>query len=590
MASKKKITAKRNLKKIILNKTTIAGSKRKKRKARSKPTAQELEQRDFRKDIRAIFRNIGFIKVNSVSDKEFTFRGHTSDFDDVFIYENIFVFTEYTITQTSKISSHLKSKKLVYDEIISNSVEFIEFFETIFPTFKDARNDIYDAPQCHVIILYSPKYSISTQLKKNISEISYFEYPTMMYFKSVSSAIKNSARFELFNFFKLKNNQIGEAVLSSAPASNDYHGSVLPESHSNYKKGYKVVSFYVDPASLLSRSYVLRNDGWNDDNGLYQRMISNPKILAIRRYLNEKERVFVNNIIVTLPDTTKILDKKGDTINPACIHSTAPATIQIPLEYNVIGIIDGQHRVFSYHEGGKFDEKISQLRKKQNLLATGIIYPTSAKVTERTKFEANLFLEINSNQTSAKSDLKQAIGLMLNPFSSEAIAKAVLNKLNSHGALLDIFERHFYEKGKLKTSSIVSFALKPIVKTSGNDSLFCVWKNQNKSALIEKNDEDLLNQYIDYCNSEISLFFSAAKSIIDKNRWTTDKGESNRVLTVTIINGFIICLRKIIENKKLGTFKKYKKSLENIDSFDFGKYKSSQYARMAEDLFSSYFN
>jgi len=579
------------LKKISPKKSIPKIKSSKKRKAKQKPTAQELEQKAFRKDVRTIFRNIGFIKVNSVSDKEFTFRGHTSDFDDVFIYENIFVFTEYTITKTNAISGHLKPKKLVYDEILKNKVEFIEFFESNFSTFKDTRDDIYNPAKCYVIILYCPKNSIDTVLKNNISEISYFEYPTLMYFKSVSGAIKKSARFEIFNFLKLKNNQIGPAALSPAPTtSNNYHGSVLPESHSNYKKGYKVVSFYVDPESLLTRSYVHRNDGWNDSSGLYQRMISNSKILSIRRYLNDSERVFINNIIVTLPESTKILDDKSNTINPASISSTVPATIQIPLEYNVVGIIDGQHRVFSYHEGGKFDEKISRLRIKQNLLATGIIYPATAKPMEKTKFEANLFMEINSNQTSAKSDLKQAISLILNPFSSEAIAKAVLNKLNNQGALQDVFERHFYEKGKLKTSSIVSFALKPIVKTSGSDSLFSAWSNTDKLTLVEKKDGDLLDQYVDYCTSEISIFFAAAKYNINNRRWTADKGEDDRVLTVTIINGFIICLRKIIENKNLYKFKTYQSKFSNINSFDFSKYKSSQYSRMAEDLFVRYFS
>lgn len=318
-------------------------------------------------------------------------------------------------------------------------------------------------------------------------------------------------------------------------------------------------------------------------------MINNLKISKIRRYLHENKKVFVNNIIVTLPDSTKILDGNGNTINPAAFYKTEQVLIQIPQEFNVIGIIDGQHRVFSYHEGGKFEDTISILRKKQNLLATGIIYPKSETKADKIKFEANLFLEINSNQTGAKSDLKQAIELLLRPFSSDAIAKAVLNELNNHGPLGDVFERHFYDKGKIKTSSIVSFALKPIVKLSGKDSFYHRWRNVDKKQLPDKNNERLLEEYIKYCVKELNIFFSAVKNCVKKEQWTTDRNQKNRALSVTVVNGLIICLRKMIETRKISTFPKYQESMKAIKRFPFGRYKSSQYSRMAEDIYKEYF-
>jgi hypothetical protein len=91
--------------------------------------------------------------------------------------------------------------------------------------------------------------------------------------------------------------------------STDYHGSILPEAHSNFDAGYKVVTFYADPDSLLKTAYVLRKDGWRDSLNLYQRMISKPKIESIRRYLKTQKRVFINNIIVTLPSDVKPLSE-----------------------------------------------------------------------------------------------------------------------------------------------------------------------------------------------------------------------------------------------------------------------------------------
>jgi len=352
---------------------------------------------------------------------------------------------------------------------------------------------------------------------------------------------------------------------------------------------YKVVSFYIDPHSLLNRAYVLRKDGWRDEGSLYQRMISRSKILAIRKYLESKERVFINNIIVTLPNITKLVDENGDTVDPNKLTKTEPVIIQIPSGFNVVGLIDGQHRVFAYHEGGEFEEKIRRLREKQNLLVTGIIYPDKVKDIEKTKFEANLFLEINSTQTNAKSDLKQAIGLLLKPFSSESIAKATINRLNNIGPLEDKFERHFYDKDKIKTTSIVSYGIRPIVKLSGSDSFYSIWDNDSKENLHLEEDIELLHDYINFCTDKINDLLIAINIKIDSSKWTTNKNVRNKVLSTTAINGFIVCLRRIITEGKIGDQKFYESKLANIDTFDFNQYKSSQYGRMGRDLYDLYF-
>ena len=36
--------------------------------------------------------------------------------------------------------------------------------------------------------------------------------------------------------------------------------------------------------------------------------------------------------------------------------------------------------------------------------------------------------------------------------------------LNEHGALANMIELYTYEKGKIKTASVVSFGLKPLIK------------------------------------------------------------------------------------------------------------------------------
>jgi DGQHR domain-containing protein len=317
-------------------------------------------------------------------------------------------------------------------------------------------------------------------------------------------------------------------------------------------------------------------------------MIISNKIKQIRKYLSSERRVFINNIIITLPSRTKLLDENQNTVDARTITTTQPVEIQIPNEFNVIGLVDGQHRVFAYHEGGENDEKIKILREKQNLLVTGIIYPSKISDFEKTKFEARLFLEINSNQSNAKSDLKQAIGLILKPFSAESVSRAVLENLNKSGSLEKLFEVNIFDKGKIKTTSIVSYGLRPLLKLSGQDSLFSLWKNIKKDEIKNETDNALLEEYITFSCSQINLFLGAVRyNLIDVWAITNTKNLKN-ILNTTTINGLLICLRKLIEKKKTGNFEYYKTHLAKISSTKILTYKSSQYGDLGDYLFSHF--
>lgn len=562
-----------------------------KRKKRLDP--KEVEKRNHRKDIRSVFRNSGFTKVLSVSGtgKGFTFKGRTGEIDDVFVYENIIVLAEYTTT-TTHLSDHLLTKKILFDLINDNKNEFIEFFEKNFATFKETRDQKYTPSQCELVILYCSKNTLGNKYKAFLPYTKFFDYPILQYFLSISKIIKKSSRFELFNFLGLKYNNIGENVLKpSTGKSEEYEGHILPEEYSSFAKDYKVVSFYMDAESLIDRAYVLRKEGWMNADGLYQRMIVNNKIKKMRKYLYTESRVFVNNIIVALPnEKTKLLDENGNTVGAKSFDRTLPVKIQIDKGFNLIGLIDGQHRVYAYHEGDDdYEETISRFRTIQNLLVTGIIYPDWLEDNKRLEFEAKLFYEINANQTGAKSDLKQAIQLVLNPFSTIAIAKYVVSMLNNKGPLETYLAEFFFDKGKVPTTSIVSYGLRPIVKLSGEDSLFKLWKNPNKKDLIKEKDHKLLQEYREFCTEEINKLLIAYRKNIPISLWITNQ-KISKFLTVTSINGLINCLRLLIENDKTDEIGYYQEKLKKISDFNFGEYKSSQYRALGKRLYDEFFS
>ena len=385
--------------------------KKKKKKTLSlKEKKQKKLQSDHKSMVRSVFRHTGFKRIGFLADKPFTFDGQKTDFDDVYIYENVLVCIEYTVAASSKIGDHIKPKKIIYDKIDADNASFCAFYCDLSSELKTALLEKYDSTEVIVKIVYCSRNAIDSTYKTNIPNPVYLDYPELRYFKNITDCVKISAQHELMNFLGVQSDKLGfGGRVGISKANESYKGSLLPEASSNFDKGFKVVSFYVEPEALLKRSYVLRKDGWRDSFSMYQRMISKGKIESIRKHLKKNKRVFVNNIIVTLAYDTKILDKDGKTVDPSNITATQPVNIQIPDRANTIGLIDGQHRTYAYYEAVVDDSEIAKLRIKQNLLVTGIIYPEDLANNEREKFEARLFLEINSNQTNAKSNLKQAI-------------------------------------------------------------------------------------------------------------------------------------------------------------------------------------
>ena len=365
----------------------------------------------------------------------------------------------------------------------------------------------------------------------------------------------------------------------------------------------------MDAESLLKRSYVLRQEGWRkkENVGYYQRMLDSKKITSMRKYLSDEKRVFINNIITTISESDIKLyadqDKRheisigedGNFVDGSSHTKITPAFIDIQNRCNIIGIIDGQHRTYAYHEGDdSYEQYISHLRKIQNLLITGIIFPKSENKENRLKFEANLFLEINANQKKVGQPIQQEIQMQTKPFSSIAIGKCILKILNEHGPLVNLIEMYTYEKGKIKTASIVSFGLKPLIKIDDSkaDSLYRIWDNENKVNLMDINCQDytLLDNYKRFCANKISEVLSAFKTCLDSTTWQPYNAKtSTGILTVTFINGVLNLIRLLIENDKLTDFDTYKKHLASIKDFNIKQYKSSQYRKLGEDMYNEFF-
>ncbi|MDA3840220.1 MAG: DGQHR domain-containing protein [Patescibacteria group bacterium] len=583
----------------------------KRKKLSPQEKAQRLEQRNQKKEIRTIMKNMGFNRLSYIDGKHFIYNERRSEMDDIFINENIILITEYTIGDPG---THLLKKKIFYDKITEDKREFIDFMLNTeklksFKEYYDTNiTGKYSKNQLQIQIVYCSKKSISSEHKNQLKNVVFFDYQIVQYFKSLTKAIKRSGIYEFLEFIGVPIEKLGDNIKnSSSRTPQTFKGNILPEEKSKFDEGYKIVSFYIDAESLLRRSYVLRQNGWKDiDNaGHYQRMLESSKISSMRKYLYEKDRVFINNIITTIStDKIKLYDRDGKPLalkeNGQFVNSDsseiAPAKIEIDDSCNIIGLIDGQHRTFAYHEGDDiYEEKISNLRKEQNLLVTGILFPEDETQAKRLKFEANLFLEINSKQKNVPSYIQQEIELMVSPFSSIAIGKKILLRLNLSGPLCDLIEMYWFEKKKIKTASIVSYGLRPLVKIEdekSKDSLYTKWNNSDKQKLKLKDisDSDLLNEYINFSVEKIRDILIAFNAKLSSEQWQTYSPSNPKgLLTVSFINGILNVVRILVENNEISDTETYKSKLKGIEKFEFKKFKSSQYRKMGEEIYNQYF-
>jgi len=572
---------------------TVGGKVKSKHKKKKKPklTPEQRAQKKLKashiRGVRRSLDDMGFDRIPELAEKQFKYKGQDGELDDAFLRENVILLVEYTVSQSADVKDHLKNKKITYDNIEADPAEFIDFLKAKYPTFANRFVDGFHRDKYIVRLVYCSRNDFGADVKDLIPFPVYLDYPYLKYFEKISASIKLSALSEFLQFLRI--DPISVAVggkFQAKSASVEYPGSLLPESASGYPKGYKVVSFYADAAALLARAYVLRRDGWRSTFQAYQRMVQPAKIESIRKRLRGDRRVFVNNLIATLPGNVHPVDSEGKTVDIAKLTETEPVRIALPLLPNSIGLIDGQHRLFSYYESRDDDPDIAKLRGEQNLLVTGIIYPPGVKAPDRERFEASLFLSINTNQTNAPTALRQEIEVVLNPSSPTAIGKQVMQRLAASGPLSGHVESRFFDKGLLKTTSIVSYGLGPLIKLQGDDSLFRLFQHEHKDSVAEGGEP--LDAYLQFCASSINMFINAARANIDADRWTSDRSKKDRVISVTAINSFLIAMRHIISSGGTIDFSDLRKRLNGINNFPFSSYHSSQYSRMAAKIYADY--
>ena len=554
------------------------------KKALSQDKKQKREAQNFNRKICNIFSSMGFSSI-PVANVHFTLGFRDIELDSLYIFENIWLICEETCHKnTEKIRGHIRGKKETFQCIHDNFSQFHEFLCKKFPDkinlFKK-----YDVDRIKFSILYISKYEfvVNSDDSERYSECYIVQPKILGYFGWLAQNIKYSARNELFRYLGIRSRDIGSSRSFSDSAK--FRAPILyPKSATGLKNGVGVVSFLMPAGELLNTCYVLRKDNWEESIFLYQRLIYKEKIKKIRSFLLQGRTSFYNNVIVSLPSTVRIFNEKNEVLDINRIDSfSEKCTLEIPLEINSIGVIDGQHRIYAHYEGPNQNEEkiIGTLRSNLHLLVTGLLFPNKMPEGEKVRIQSQIFLDINSNAKPVPQNILLHIKRLNLPLDSESIAQRVLEKLNQRNPFINCFQINELDIGKIKTASIIKFALKHLVTikpTEGKKSLYSYW--QGKKPELENNNDEMLEEYIDFCCETLSQYFSAIKSRFH-DQWNN---KDSKLLSVIAINAFVIAFTRHINISEPKDYDFYKKLFDSWE-FSFRKeqffYTSSQYSRLS---------
>lgn len=561
-----------------------------KKSIKRKPLTQEqIDKRTktaFKRKIKNVFTGVGFAYI-ATNDHEMFIGRRKVEIDALFIFENIWLLCEDTI-KSSDIKEHIRTKNEAFGEIKQNLSLFRDKLVELFPDKSDLLNR-YDVGRIKVYGLYISREEVflSEGEDELFSNLIFVQPKTLNYFQWISKCIKFSARNEIFRFLNIKNSDVGN--ISSSNADTKITAPIIyPKSFTGLKNGVRIVSFMMSAEDLLNTVYVLRKDNWVDSILLYQRLIEKGKIRNIRNFLALKGAAFYNNIIVALPDTVTFCDEAHQYKGIEEIGELeGNYQLVLPKEMNSICVIDGQHRIFSYHESGtqsKQENIIAKLRKEQHLLVTGLIFPKNMLPEERTRFQSEIFLDINSNAKLVPQNVLLQIKRINNPIADESIAQFVVEQLNKQGAFCNLLQLSSLDNGKIKTASIVKFALRYLVTVTPSEdkcSLFNYWDGDKEALLAE--ERDAIEKYVGFCTSILRNYFGAIKKNL-REQW--DNADS-KLLSVVSINGFIFALIRQLSINGVKDFDFYDHVFNGwtIDfSKDGFKYTSSQYRKFSTQI------
>jgi DNA sulfur modification protein DndB len=256
------------------------------------------------------------------------------------------------------------------------------------------------------------------------------------YAKQQNIALLNEYDFEYYNMLQ---SNIGTAAkyqfLSDVFENTEVEGLGIKVPAVRGKMGpHTFYSFAIEPARLLPISYVSHRAKNSIDETTYQRIIKKSRLNEIRTYVEEKNGMFPNSIIINFHTGKKNLrfDKSSDVDSGT---KAQHGILYLPKRYKSAWIIDGQHRLYGF-TGTDVAEKMT--------------VPVVAFENLDGFTEAKMFVDINSKQVKVPKG--QLVGLYSELFWESDIDSERLSALISKTITRLATDNASPLKGKIKLS------------------------------------------------------------------------------------------------------------------------------------------
>lgn len=229
-----------------------------KKKLTAEQKAAQLKKRKelaFRKKIRSSFTDAGFTYFSTLA-KHFPIGTRTVELDYLFLYENIIVICEDNTKQKKDID-HIRNKNESFAEIRNNKTAFLNWLSNTFPEkatmVKQYRPERYFL---YYIYISQTELEITEDEKNRYSNLLFWDPETLSYFNRMAQCIQHSARYEIFRYLGLKNDEIGFSG-SEGGKTTIKAPIIYPQEATGLRNGVRVVSFMMSAEKLLRTSYVL---------------------------------------------------------------------------------------------------------------------------------------------------------------------------------------------------------------------------------------------------------------------------------------------------------------------------------------------
>ena len=148
-------------------------------------------------------------------------------------------------------------------------------------------------------------------------------------------------------------------------------------------------SFVIEPDKLLKIAYVSHRGKTNEDSiKTYQRMAKKKRLMAIAKYITEKQGVFPTSIVLNIETNNKglVFDQAPEMAGKNAVLGK----LRLPNKLKTAWLIDGQHRLFAY--SGLDEAKTATL-------------PVIAFEDLDASKQQQLFIDINGEQVKVSKNL-----------------------------------------------------------------------------------------------------------------------------------------------------------------------------------------